>query len=177
MGRNRSVYFRLASLGLIAATAASSGCLGVAIAGAAAAGTAGYLVYEDGEVVHRYDASYADVRSATLTALSELGMPVLSEKAGADGTGTITSRVADGDRVAVDIETKVSRIPAEGPVTRVGVRVALLGDRQTSRRLLDQISSHLAYVLPATPPTAMSPTSTGVVPAVAQSPAPPLADK
>jgi hypothetical protein len=177
MRRNhRAIFFHLAYLGMAGAALANSGCLlAVAGVGATAAGAAGYLVYEGGEVVRRYDASYADVRNAVFTALAELGMPVLSEKSAGDGTGTIISRVADDDRVTITLETKVSRIPAEGPLTRVGVRVATWGDPPLSGRILDQVSSHLAYVRPAPGTTAMVPAPTGVVPAVAQSPAPPLA--
>ena len=76
----------------------------------------------------------------------------------------------DGTALARVLNNPLAR---PGPVREVLLalpagllRVATWGDHQTSHRLLDQVSSHLAYVLPATPPTALTPRPTGIVPAV-----------
>jgi hypothetical protein len=132
---------------LLAASALTNcGCLLVA-AGAAGGAAAGYA-YVKGKVCDTYNANLNDTWAATHTALAELGMQVIQEEREGDG-GVITSRTADGDRVRINIIALDSRIPAEGRVTRVCVRVATFGDHPVSNSVLDQIGRHLA---PATSP-------------------------
>src|SRR5947209_6098791 len=112
--RMRLIYLLLATIAL-----ANSGCLVVA-AGAATGGAVGYAYYR-GNVTRFYAANLEDVRAATRSALSELGMPI-TEKNESDGY-LIDTRTTDGDRVRINLELQTSRIPAEGALTKVGVRV------------------------------------------------------
>lgn len=138
------LQYRTASLLLIALALANSGCL--VIAAGAAGGAAGCAyAYGKGKVCSTYTAGFGDTWAALHTALQELGMPVVSEER--EGlTGLVESKTADGERVRIHIDSLASKIPAEGEVTRVCVRVATFGDRPVSERLLDQISAHLAPV-------------------------------
>ncbi len=142
------IWHLVAYLLVFSGALASGGCLLVA-AGAAGGAAVGYA-YCQGKVCELYAASFNDSWAATHAALADLGMPVLSEERKADG-GTIESRTADGDKVHIYFKDLPSSIPAEGQVTRVGVRVATFGDRVLSERILYQVGSHLA------PPGAVPP--------------------
>lgn len=144
-GRFWAAYLVLAAVAL-----GNAGCL-VAAAAGAAGGVAGYAYYK-GKVSRSYVANVEDVRAATRTALGELGMPVLSDEATAQG-GKIESR-AGNDGVVIALELEKSPVPGEGPVTQVGVRVATFGDERLSERILDQIGFHLvpANAAPPAPP-------------------------
>jgi hypothetical protein len=126
----------------------AGGCLWLAasavVGGAAGAG----YVYYKGKVSRPYNAGLDDVWSATHAALTELGMKIESE--GRDTlSAEVHSRLADGDKVRIYIDVKDSRIPAEGPLTVVGIRVGKFGDEAASVRVLNQIDMHLVH-----PPTA-----------------------
>jgi hypothetical protein len=151
-----------AYLVLAVATLANSGCLLVA-AGAAAGGAAGYA-YVQGNVSHTYNADLANTRAAVHSALNDLGMPVEKEEQDAAGA-FIQTRLADGDPVKIHLETLASRIPAEGPLTEVGVRVATFGDHPMSERIHYQVGAHLASGSGATPPPPLAPTLGPVQPA------------
>src|SRR6266436_6531369 len=135
----RSTRLRLMFLLLALMALVNSGCLVVA-AGAATGGAVGYAYYR-GNVTRFYAANLEDVHAATRSALAELGMPIAEKNE--DGGYLIDSRTADGDRVRLNLELQTSRIPAEGALTRVGVRVATFGDVPVSERILDQIGFHL----------------------------------
>ncbi|HMC65986.1 MAG TPA: DUF3568 family protein [Gemmataceae bacterium] len=170
----------LTAFALMAAVAlVNAGCLLVA-AGAAGGAAAGYFYYQ-GKVCMAYDASFDDTRAAVRTALSELGMPVVKEE-DEKGEVFIESRTTDGDRVRIYMDTIRSQFPAEGPLTRVCIRVATFGDHPVSYRIFDWIGAHLVAVpipgdpngpaaaAPSTPPAAAQP------PAVPpETPPPPLA--
>jgi hypothetical protein len=144
-------YSKLICLVVTCVALANSGCLLIA-AGAAGGAALGYAYYQ-GKVVGDYTASFTDSWAACHTALAELGMPVTSEHN--DGvTGYVESRRADGDHVRIDLETEASQVPAEGALTRIGVRVATFGDRPLSERVLMQIGLHLAPAAEAAPPGA-----------------------
>jgi hypothetical protein len=150
-GRLRMVY-----LLLVAGSLSSGGCLVVAAAGAAGAGAATY-VYIKGKVCQDYPASFPDAWAAVQKALQDEGFPLVSNEN--DGkSGKITTRTTDGTTITIDLEVISSRVPAEGSLTRVCVRVGLLGDAPLSERLLSRIASHLAP--PSTPPATV-PTTGG----------------
>jgi hypothetical protein len=128
---------------LLLAALANTGCI-VAAAGVAGGAVAGYAFCK-GKVCGAYTASCDDTWAATRTALSELGMPILKEERKAT-EGYIESRTADGDRIKIYLQSDVSKIPAEGQVTYVCVRIAVFGDRPVSERILDQVGLHLAPV-------------------------------
>ena len=135
---------RAALLGVAIALIASSGCLWVA-ASAAVGGAAGAgYVYYKGKVTRPYNASLNDVWAATHAALAELGMAIGSE--GRDNlSGTIYSMLADGEKVRIYLDVKESKIPAEGPLTVVAIRVGICGDEAASVRILNQIDLHLTH--------------------------------
>jgi hypothetical protein len=164
-------YVALAALGL-----GNGGCLLVAagVAGGAAAGVA----YWNGKVPEYFNANLDDAWAACRTALGELGMPVVGEERDAEG-GCIESRTADGDKVRVSLQVVGSKIPAEGPLTRVAVRVGVFGDHPVSHRILGQVSAHLVAVpgpQPAPePPTLHPPQPIQQTSAPPQTSPPPLA--
>ena len=165
--RWKTTVVRIAYLALAGVALASGGCVAAAIgvaAGGAAAG--GYYVYAHGKVTQDYVANLDDVWAASHAALQELGMPLLKEdRTGGAATASLESQTADGERVFITMDLEDSRIPAEGAVTRVGVRVGTfsLGDQVVSERLLGQIGAHLtpvnraAAAPPQTPPPPLLP--------------------
>jgi hypothetical protein len=165
---------RLAYLGLAAAALTSSGCVAAAVGlgvGGAAAG--GYYVYARGKVTQDYVANLDDVWSASHAALQELGMPLLKEdRTGGAASASLESQTADGERVYVSMDMENSRIPAEGAVTRIGVRVGTFtfGDQVLSERILGQIGAHLTPVnrAAAAPPQTAPPPLLPAEPAPAQ---------
>src|SRR5262249_41881534 len=60
------------------------------------------------------------------------------------GSGTVESRTYTNDRVQIHLKTQASKIPAEGNLTQVGVRVGVFGDEAVSERILAQVNAHLA---------------------------------
>src|ERR1700730_5542997 len=131
---------RAAWLTLAAIAGTQSGCVAVA-AGCAAGGAAGYAFYK-GRLERDYAANRDDVWAALHTSLGELQMPISKEARDPD-EDHIESRTADGDRVKIDIEIHKSRIPAEGEISKVCIRVATFGDTAVSSRVLDQVDRHL----------------------------------
>lgn len=149
MAPRNLLYLAVATL-----TLAQGGCLWIA-AGAAGGAAVGYA-YNQGKVCQTFAASFDDTWAATRTALADLGMPLLEEERENGGNGFYKSQVGKDDvRIYLDVQS--SRFPADGPQTRVCVRVATFGDQPASARLLDQIGAHLAppgasAVPPGTPP-------------------------
>jgi hypothetical protein len=131
-----------------------SGCLLVA-AGAAGGAAVGYA-YCKGKVCQAYNANVQDAWAATHTALGELALPVTSEERQATG-GWIQSVAANGEKIRIDLDVMASQIPAEGPLTRICVRVGTFGDYPLSERILYQVDAHLV-------PSNLAP---GAVPGVA----------
>jgi hypothetical protein len=157
---------RAAYLLLIALALVNSGCLLIA-AGVGAGGAAAGYAYFKGNVCRTYPASFADVWAAAQTSLTELGMPIETPRQRGN-EGSLTTRTADGSRVFVEIGMQASRVPSEGQVTRVCVRVATFGDESFSQRLLDQIGYHLVPATRIGPPAPLPP------PAAQQTAPPPL---
>jgi hypothetical protein len=132
---------------LAALTLPSSGCLAAAItAGAVGAGAAGYAYYQ-GAVPRDYNAGMDQTWNATQAALADLSMPVISAERGDTGA-TIESRTGDGSKIAISLEPRAARVPADGTWTHVSIRVAMLGDKPTSERIMNQIDARLAPPLP-----------------------------
>jgi hypothetical protein len=158
---------------------ANSGCccllVGAGVAGVAGGAGTGYA-YCKGKVCETYHADFEDAWAATRTALADLGLPVVKEK---HAKGFLESRTAQGKRVRLYVKAQPSKLPAEGPLTRVCVRVAVFGDQAVSARLLDQVGRHLVPVHLLGPPLAPSPSPGPVQPAAPaalppQTAAPPL---
>jgi hypothetical protein len=152
------------TLALAALLLLNAGCL-LAVCGAAAGGAAaaGYVYYK-GLLSRDYPSNLGDSLAAVRTSLVELQFPVLKEKA-STGETVVTTRTTDGTRVHIWLETVPSRIPVEGALTRISVRVGFTGDEVVSARILDQVSRHLV-------PPAMLP-GPAPAPTAALPPAPP----
>jgi hypothetical protein len=146
--RRRTI--RVAYLVLAALALANGGCL-VAAAGAAGGAALGYAYYQ-GRINQDFNATFEDTWAAAHTALAELGMPVVGEMRESATTGFIDSRDADNNRVRISLESLTSPIPAEGVLTRVGVRVGTFGDHPLSERVLSQVGAHLVPRGVAGPP-------------------------
>jgi hypothetical protein len=144
---------RLALAGVAVAALLNGGCLVAAAAGAAGGGAAAVYAYQRGRLYREYPASLADATSAVRTSLTELGFPTVTEKF-KDDERIFTTKTGDDTAIHITLEPLTSRIPAEGPMTRISVRVGTFGDDAVSARILDQVSMHL--VAP-TPPTTSSP--------------------
>jgi hypothetical protein len=119
-----------------------AGCLVLAVGAAGAGAAAAGYVYLHGVLYHDFATSLGDATQAVRVSLTELGFNILEEKPGT-GEVLIVTRLQDGTRVQIRVETIGSPIPAEAPLTRVGVRVGFSGDERVSKRILDQISRHL----------------------------------
>ncbi len=179
----KALATRLAFVCLAGLALANSGCLVAAAGVAAAGGTAAYM-YVEGKVEHSYVADLRDVQAAVRTSLAELRMPIAEEKIGPEN-GSLVSRTAADERVEINLEMHPGKIPAEGPITTVAIRVAVFGDKVVSNRIFDQINLHLAYAPPAGPPPPGAPVPASAPPVngvtqtgaqlPAQSPPPPLA--
>ena len=166
MDKLRWSWSRAACLLLAVAAAGQSGCLLVA-AGAAGGAAAGYAYY-NGRVCQSFVANFEDAWAATHAALGELGMPVLSEER-QTGCGIIKTQTSDGDRIRVALDVIPSRIPAEGSLTRICVRVATFGDHPVSERILSQVGAHLVASPFTLPPAGSPPLQAPIVP---QTPSP-----
>jgi hypothetical protein len=156
--RRNLLYAAAALLALL-----HGGCLWVAAgaAGGAAVGAA----YCYGKVNQTFPSSLDDSATATKTALADLGMPVLEEQRDG-GTAFIKSQTSDGDPVRIYLDPEASKFPADGPLTKLTVRVGAFGDHPVSNRVLDQIGAHLT---PA-PMALASPPGTAVAAVAAPSP-------
>jgi len=152
---------RLAFLIVAGLLLLNTGCLAVALGTVGAAGAAGAVyVYGNGRYYRDYPTKMPEALEATRTALKELQLPIVQEDPANADKGLIESKTGDGDAIKIYLENMPSRIPAEGNVVRIGVRVGAFGDSNVSTRILDQINLHLvapvqvrpAYVGPPLPP-------------------------
>jgi hypothetical protein len=164
---------RLVFLGLAAVTLLNGGCLAAAVVGATGGGAAALYTYQRGQLYREYPADLNATTAAVRISLSELKMPPGVEKSDG-GTVTIETKIPDGKKVHVRVETVTGRLPADAPVTRVSVRVGTFGDDSNSASILDQVSVHL--IVPSSPPPPAAPAVIRPVTArPAETPAPPLA--
>jgi hypothetical protein len=164
---------QLLFLALAATTLGNGGCLAAAAVGAAGGGAAAWYAYQRGLIYREYPATLVDASAAVRTSLTELGFPPGKEKS-ETASFTFETTTSDDVKVHVFLETKTSPIPVDGPVTRVTVRVGVLGRDDTSARILDQVSMHLVVppsVQTPLPPPLARPTP----PNPPESVAPPLA--
>jgi hypothetical protein len=145
---------RIALLGLAGLALLNGGCLAAAAAGAAGGGAAAFYAYQRGRIYREYPAALTDATSAVRTSLADLQFAPAVEK-NDGGEVTFETKASDGARVHVYLESLTSRIPGDGPVTRITVRVGAFGDDAVSARILDQISIHL--VVPPASQTVSSP--------------------
>jgi hypothetical protein len=175
-GRLLSRTLYLVAAGLVLA---NTGCLAVALGTVAAGGTAAAAyAYANGKYYRDYPTKLPDTQEATHTALKELGFPIDHEEPGAN-KDYIESKTGDGEQIKVYVESIPSRVPAEGGVIRVGVRVGAFGDQAVSARILDQISLHLVAPVQTRPdgPAPPPPPPKRLQPLPYETPPPPLASQ
>jgi hypothetical protein len=133
---------RTAFLAVALAALANAGCIALA-AGAAAAGAGGVAyAYAYAPLIHDYPTGLNETVAATKLALADLQFPLDNEKADGDGA-VLESHTGDKYKVVVNFEPLPSRVPADGSMTRVSVRVGHFGDDAVSGRIHDQINMHL----------------------------------
>jgi hypothetical protein len=157
---------------LLLAALVNSGCL-LAVAGvAASAGAAGYIYY-NGVLYRDYHANQSDTLQAVRSSLLELQFPISEEKADT-GSAYLKTQTQDGYTVRLFMDIVPSPIPAEGAMTRVGIRVGFSGDEVVSARILDQVSRHL--VPPSMLPAPAARAQVGVLRPVPETAPPPLAE-
>ena len=121
----------LAATALGAVVALQSGCVAVVAAAGAGAGVA----WVRGAVETSLDGNVERVYRATQKAVAELQLAKVSERqSGVDAQ--IIARTALDKRVEVKLEQA-------GSMTKVSIRVGLVGDQSLSLTLLDKIKSHL----------------------------------
>jgi hypothetical protein len=162
-------YLLLAALAL-----GSGGCLAAAIGGVAAGAVVGYT-YVRGAVGAEFPADFNTAWSATNAALAELGMPVVEPTRTSDITGKLVTQTGDGTKVTISLETRSSKIPAEGPITAIHIRVGLVGDRAVGERIMAQIQLRLEQGVPPPPvPAGVTPVPVAGAP-LPQTAPPPLA--
>ncbi len=176
--RNRLLLVAVAAMLL-----ANTGCLAVALGTVAAGGTAAAVyAYANGRLYRDYPTPFPHAVEATHTALKELQFPIDHEEPGADKT-YIESKTGDGDPIRIYVDSIPSRIPSEGGVIRIGVRVGSFGDQALSARILDQISLHLVAPVqvqqdgraPSSPPARLQPIPYEGPPPPHETSSPPLA--
>jgi hypothetical protein len=159
---NVRLLARLSYLVVAGIVLLNAGCLAVALGTAGAAGAAALAyTYANGRFYREYPTKMPEALEATRTALKELQLPIEKEEPPAGDKAYIESKTGDGDTIKIYLETIASRIPAEGSVVRIGVRVGpVAGDQTVSTRILDQINLHLVapvqvrpeYTVPPLPP-------------------------
>jgi hypothetical protein len=161
---------RLLLVALAMAAFSTGGCLWIA-AGAAGGAAVGYA-YSKGKYSQAFHAGFDDTWAATHAGLIDLGMPVIKE--GREGSeGWVETTAADGSKVRLTLEVMASKVPTDGPMTQVGVRVATFGDPLLSDRILGQVGAHLVPGPGPVPPTPVPPAATPTVPKLLAPVAPP----
>lgn len=116
----------------VALIALSVGCVAVA-AGAAAGGTVAYV---RGELQETLVTPIEPATAAAEKAIAEFGLATeITSKNGL--VSQFVARLADGTRVVIKLES------ISPSVTRVGIRVGLMGDKALSSRILDGIRGNV----------------------------------
>jgi hypothetical protein len=116
---------------LVASATGLTGCW-VIVAGAGAAGTVAYI---KGELAATVSEDVPTVYRATMRAMNELKIPVISS--GQDAlSATVTGRDAQDKKVTVNIKRA-------GEATSITIRVGFWGDQAKSQTIYDKIKSYL----------------------------------
>lgn len=117
---------------ILAASLLASGCAALVLGGAVAAGT---YVYVDGWSTQSYNASLDRSYNAALKACQNLKMTVEKKE---KNISEAKIKAKDGDReVWIDLDS------ASEKVTKIKVRVGLMGDEVASKKIHDAIAKQL----------------------------------
>jgi hypothetical protein len=133
---------------------AQTGCL-LALAGAGVA--AGAYAYSKGNLTTVLTGDFANSWHAVCEALGDLGMPIVDMRR-RDLGGTIEARTAARDRVVVHLQAISAVHSNQAFLTEIKVRVGVLGHREISERIIDQVRFRLAArISPPRPGTQVQP--------------------
>lgn len=111
----------------------STGCAALIIG--AGAGTAGMIWYK-GKLEETVSAPVAHVHTAILAGLKDMNIAVTEDRSD-KLTSEVRAVLADGKKVWIDAEAVTSSI------TKMTIRVGLLGDKEFSLRIRDAIRRNL----------------------------------
>lgn len=121
------------SVGLGTAMAVSSGCVAVVAAGAAGAAA---IAWVRGELQTTLSSNLDNAVRATNRAIEELQFVKVSERKDAL-LGVIVARNAADKKIEIRLEN------AGKNVTKIGIRVGIVGDQPLSLTILDKIKDNL----------------------------------
>jgi hypothetical protein len=122
----------LVSLSLVLAAGGLGGCVAVAVG----AGAAGAVAYLRGELQSSVSEDVEDVILATAKAIEQLKFSQVEARKDAL-SGVFEARNARNDKIVITIDRQ-----AEG-LTRLRIRVGLIGNEAVSRSILSQINKNL----------------------------------
>jgi hypothetical protein len=128
MSRNGFLLWMLLAVAMVS----TQGCM-VAVVGAAAAGTVGYV---RGDLQAVENAPIDKVYEASLAALDELQIPVVLKSKDAL-SATITGRDAADKKVTVKLKA------ATEDTTKLSIRIGVFGSETKSRLIYQKILEHL----------------------------------
>lgn len=111
----------------------AGGCLAVAAAGAAAAGT---YAYTNGALQGHEEANVDRLHNAARAAVEQLGFRIKEDNADAD-SAHIVAEEADGTDVKINIDSEGDRL------SKISIRAGLLGDKPMSQMIYDKIKANL----------------------------------
>ncbi len=129
MSRTSRFLMLAAILGLLPAM---TGCLAIAIGGAAV----GTVAYVNGALTESVQATPDKVVTATEKAFASLKLTLISKNA-SGLEGKVVGRTSDDKSVTVNIKTKGEK------VSEVTIRIGTFGDETKSRVLMDAIAKNL----------------------------------
>lgn len=118
-----------------------TGCVALAVGGAAAAGGIGYAYY-NGLLERHYLGPVEPTYQAARKALATMAMPITNE-AIEGSRAHLEARTPSEERIRLWLEPVPRKTPADPVLTRVTVRVDVFGDRETSRKIFDAIDKEV----------------------------------
>jgi hypothetical protein len=122
-------------LGYLAASLLLTGCTAALVAGGVAAG-AGTVAYVNGNLEANLDESVGDLYAASLDAMDELEIKVISAKRD-KLTAEIVGRDAQDKKVEIDVKR------TEADMAELSIRVGFWGDKIKSQAIYDKIKANL----------------------------------
>ncbi len=130
---SRALFPKLAACALLSSVLVlQSGCVAVAVGGAAA----GTVAYVRGDLQATLDASHERSLRATKRAIERMKYALVSERSDALAGQFIA-------RTALDKKIDVLVTKESDKATKIRIRVGMFGDEQISRALLDAIKAQL----------------------------------
>lgn len=112
---------------------ATSGCVPLLIGAAAGAGG---IVYVQGALVENIDETVEDIHEASLAALEDLNLFVTSDELNRH-SAQIRAEYENGKKVHIKVDAITEF------VSKVTIRVGIIGDREVSFLILDAIGENL----------------------------------